>query len=125
MSDVSADEGSVPRRTFLKLGAAGGAALALGSAGSVIVPDLRRRGLLSVNGLFDAASIAGMPASNTVSSLPMMPWVTTTLPFFVIARRTLDLSASPCNRSNRRSPKWTRSAFSCSAVGRRRIPLNS
>ena len=47
-----------PRRTFLKLGATGGAIVALGAAGSALVPDLRRRGLLSLNGVFDAASIA-------------------------------------------------------------------
>ncbi len=54
----SESEGTIPRRALLKLGVAGAAALALGSAGSLIVPDLRRRGLLSANGVFDAASIA-------------------------------------------------------------------
>ena len=47
-----------PRRTFLKLGAVGTAAVALGATGSIIVPELRRKGLMSANGLFDAASMA-------------------------------------------------------------------
>ena len=49
---------ALPRRTFLKIGAAGTAAVALGAAGSVVAPQLRNRGLLSKNGVFDAASIA-------------------------------------------------------------------
>ena len=56
MSDFTDD--AIARRTFLKLGAAGTAAIALGTAGSIVVPELRRRGLDSPNGLFDAASIA-------------------------------------------------------------------
>jgi FtsP/CotA-like multicopper oxidase with cupredoxin domain len=59
--DVEGDEvtdTAVPRRAFLKLGVVGGAAVALGGAGSLIVPDLRRRGLMSADGVFDAASIA-------------------------------------------------------------------
>src|SRR6185295_10195364 len=56
MSELVND--SFPRRTFLKLGAAGTAAVALGATGSIIVPQLRRKGLMSANGLFDAASMA-------------------------------------------------------------------
>ncbi len=58
MGDKTVDDDAVPRRTFLKLGATGGAIVALGTAGSALVPDLRRRGLLSLDGLFDAASMA-------------------------------------------------------------------
>ena len=53
---INAD--TLPRRTFLKLGAAGTAAVAIGTAGALVVPDLRRRSLMSPNGVFDAASIA-------------------------------------------------------------------
>jgi FtsP/CotA-like multicopper oxidase with cupredoxin domain len=52
------DQNRVPRRAFLKIGAAGTAALALGTAGALVVPDLKRRGLWTPNGLFDAATIA-------------------------------------------------------------------
>ena len=46
------------RGTFLKLSAAGGAALALGKTGQIVIPDLTKRGLFSANGMFDATSIA-------------------------------------------------------------------
>ena len=46
------------RRTFLKLGAAGTAVAAVGAARSLVAPDLRKRGLMSGEGVFDAASIA-------------------------------------------------------------------
>ena len=48
----------VARREFLRLGAIGGAAVAAGAVASTWMPDLRRRGLLSTDGVFDAASIA-------------------------------------------------------------------
>ena len=48
----------VPRRAFLRFGAAGTAAVALGAAGSLVLPDLRRKGQLSANGLFDATATA-------------------------------------------------------------------
>ncbi len=49
---------AIPRRAFLKLGAIGTAVAAAGTVGSQLVPDLRNRGLLSADGLFDATSIA-------------------------------------------------------------------
>jgi FtsP/CotA-like multicopper oxidase with cupredoxin domain len=49
-------QAQVPRRSFLKLGALGTAALAMGTAGSLVVPELRRRGLWTPDGVFDAAS---------------------------------------------------------------------
>jgi FtsP/CotA-like multicopper oxidase with cupredoxin domain len=55
---TTAPSSPFPRRTFLKLGAAASAALAVGTTGSIIVPELRRKGLLSPDGLFDSASIA-------------------------------------------------------------------
>jgi FtsP/CotA-like multicopper oxidase with cupredoxin domain len=42
----------------LKLGTAGAVALALKAAGDLLIPDLERRGLLSPDGVLDAASIA-------------------------------------------------------------------
>jgi FtsP/CotA-like multicopper oxidase with cupredoxin domain len=48
----------VPRREFLRLGAIGGAAVAAGAVASTRFADLRQRGLLSPDGVFDAASIA-------------------------------------------------------------------
>src|SRR3954453_11420538 len=46
------------RRSFLKLGAVGAAAVAVGTTSSLIVPELRRKGLYSANGVFDATSMA-------------------------------------------------------------------
>ena len=57
MSDIVNNHEPFPRRTFLKLGAAGTAAVAVGVAGSTIVPKLRQKGLMSADGLFDSASI--------------------------------------------------------------------
>ncbi len=48
----------LPRSGFLKLGAASTAAIALGATAPAVVASLKRRGLLSVNGVFDAVSIA-------------------------------------------------------------------
>ncbi|MEO8266060.1 MAG: multicopper oxidase domain-containing protein [Ilumatobacteraceae bacterium] len=47
----------IPRRALLKMGAAGTAAIAVGKAGSIVVPELRRQGLLSPSGFFDATSV--------------------------------------------------------------------
>ncbi len=58
MSKVVNDQNVIPRRTLLKLGAAGATALALTGAEGLIVPNLAERGLLSPDGVFDAASIA-------------------------------------------------------------------
>src|SRR4249920_1184292 len=63
-----------PRRTFLKLGAAGTAALAIGATSSLIVPELRRRGLLSPNGVFDAASTA-MASAIYLEVFPTSPLI--------------------------------------------------
>jgi len=46
------------RRTFIQVGAVGAAALAAGAAASAVVPDLKNRGLLSKDGVVDAAAIA-------------------------------------------------------------------
>lgn len=46
------------RRTLLKMGAAGATLLALKGTEQLFVPDLVRRGLLSPDGVFEAASIA-------------------------------------------------------------------
>ncbi len=74
MDDDIDDLGVVPRRTFLKLGAAGAAAVAVGGVGSLMLPGLDRRGLLSRDGLFDAASIAWSDAiySEKVPTSPLI-----------------------------------------------------
>ncbi|HEY0517891.1 MAG TPA: hypothetical protein VGC84_00250, partial [Ilumatobacteraceae bacterium] len=75
MSDTSnAAREPFPRRTFLKLGAAGAAAVAAGTAGSIIVPELRRKGLMSANGLFDEASSA-WASSIYVEAFPTSPLI--------------------------------------------------
>ena len=56
MSDAN-DRTQFPRRTFLKVGALGAAAAAVGSGGSIIVPRLRERGLMSADGLVEDASM--------------------------------------------------------------------
>lgn len=58
MGEHADHPGAFARRNLLKMGAAGTAAVALGTAGSILVPNLRRRGLLSADGVFDAAAIA-------------------------------------------------------------------
>jgi len=58
MNESSIDRIKIPRRALLKIGAVGTAAVAVGTASSIVVPELRRKGLDSANGLFDATSIA-------------------------------------------------------------------
>ena len=57
-SDGMNQKSRVGRREFIRLGAIGGAAVAAGAVASTWMPDLRKRGLLSAEGVFDAASIA-------------------------------------------------------------------
>ena len=57
-SDGVSQKSGVRRREFLRLGAIGGAALAAGAITAKWMPDLHQRGLLSADGVFDAASIA-------------------------------------------------------------------
>ncbi|HEX3089147.1 MAG TPA: twin-arginine translocation signal domain-containing protein, partial [Ilumatobacteraceae bacterium] len=52
------DQKGASRRAFLKMGAVGAAVFAAGTTSSLIVPELRRRGLWTPDGVFDAASIA-------------------------------------------------------------------
>lgn len=60
MSDVEieTENHAIKRRTLLQLGAAGAAALAVGAGASVVVPDLKKKGLMSKDGIFEDASIA-------------------------------------------------------------------
>ncbi len=60
MSDVEieTEHHAIKRRTLLQLGAAGAAALAVGAGASVVVPDLKQKGLMSKDGIFEDASIA-------------------------------------------------------------------
>src|SRR3954470_8902573 len=55
-AEKPADRSGLRRGTFLKLGAAGAGAFALGTAGEAVIPELKKRGLFSANGVFDAAS---------------------------------------------------------------------
>src|SRR3954449_1204868 len=64
----------VQRRALLKFGAIGSAALALGTAGSLVVPDLKRRGLWTPDGVFDAASISFANAIYT-EAFPTSPLI--------------------------------------------------
>ncbi len=70
--EVDAD--LVKRRTVLKFGAAGAAALAAGVTASSVVPDLRQKGLMSADGAFHAASIA-MAASIYTEAFPTSPLI--------------------------------------------------
>jgi len=58
MSEASNEKPQFPRRTFLKIGAVCAAAVAAGTGASMIVPELRRKGLMSGDGVFEAASMA-------------------------------------------------------------------
>src|SRR3954453_5852069 len=58
MNETQTEGIKIPRRALLKIGAVGTAAVAVGSASSIVVPELRRKGLYSANGVFDATSIA-------------------------------------------------------------------
>jgi len=58
MNETPTERIKIPRRALLKIGAVGTAAVAVGSASSIVVPELRRKGLYSANGVFDATSIA-------------------------------------------------------------------
>ena len=62
------------RRTFIQVGAVGAAAVAVGAAASVVSPDLKNRGLLSKNGVFDAASIS-WANSIYVEAFPTSPLI--------------------------------------------------
>ena len=64
----------VARREFLRLGAIGGAAVAAGAVAASWAPSLRQRGLLSPDGVFDAASIAWAD-SLYVEAFPTSPLI--------------------------------------------------
>ena len=57
-SDGVSQTSRVGRREFLRLSAIGGAAVAAGAVATTRLPELRQRGFLSAEGVFDAASIA-------------------------------------------------------------------
>jgi len=68
------DPDLVKRRTVLKFGAAGAAAVAVGVTASTVVPDLRNKGLMSADGAFHAASIAlaGAIYTNVYPTSPLI-----------------------------------------------------
>ncbi len=74
--DETVEGAALRRRTFLKLGATGGAIWAISVAGSAVVPDLRRRGLFSRDGLFDATAIA-FADSIYIEAFPTSPLILT------------------------------------------------
>src|SRR3954449_1022738 len=75
MSDESATQIAPSRRTMLKFGAAGAAAVALGTARNV-VPQLRNEGLLNKNGVFHATSIA-LSGALYIEVFPTSPLILT------------------------------------------------
>ncbi|MFN8491557.1 MAG: multicopper oxidase domain-containing protein [Caldilineaceae bacterium] len=76
MSTQTNDQPAVSRRTFLRLGAASAVVLAAGTTGGLFVPDLSRRGLLSPDGVLDAASIA-LAAGIYTEVFPTSPLILT------------------------------------------------
>ena len=64
----------ISRRTLLKLGVAGATTLAVNGAASLIIPNLAERGLLSPDGVFDAASIA-LADSIYIETFPTSPLI--------------------------------------------------
>ena len=74
VSEEGAPTGTHSRRTFIQVGAVGAAAVAAGVAASSVVPNLRDRGLLSKNGVFDAASIS-WANSIYVEAFPTSPLI--------------------------------------------------
>src|SRR4051812_17863267 len=64
----------VSRRNVLRFGAAGAAAFGLGTGSLALEPSLARRGLLSRNGVFGAASIAFSDAIYT-EAFPTSPLI--------------------------------------------------
>ena len=73
-SATEVDADLVKRRTVLKFGAAGAAALAAGVTASAVVPDLRQKGLMSADGAFHAASIA-MAGAIYTEAFPTSPLI--------------------------------------------------
>jgi FtsP/CotA-like multicopper oxidase with cupredoxin domain len=73
--EVSADEGGVSRRTILRLGAIGGAGVALVTAQGFGGPFLSQRGLLSADGAFAATSTALGDGLFYVEKFPTSPLI--------------------------------------------------
>ncbi len=65
---------SIQRRTFLQLGAVGAAAVAVGAAGSALIPELKTKGLFSADGLVEAGSIA-LAGSLYTEAFPTSPLI--------------------------------------------------
>ena len=65
MTEESAHSGAIRRRTFLRIGAAGAAAVGLEAGFSLLTPALAERGLLSPDGVFGAVAQAWADAIYT------------------------------------------------------------
>jgi FtsP/CotA-like multicopper oxidase with cupredoxin domain len=74
MTEVTNDHVAATRRHFLQLSAAGAAAVAVGTTAAAVVPELRQKGLMSKDGVFDAASIAWAGALYT-EAFPTSPLI--------------------------------------------------
>ena len=75
MPEQSADAGGLPRRTVLRLGAIGGAGVALAAAQGVGAPFLAQRGLLSADGAFAATSMALADGGLFIEKFPTSPLI--------------------------------------------------
>ncbi|CAH0266513.1 Spore coat protein A [Arthrobacter sp. Bi83] len=75
MSEESANTSALPRRTLLRLGAAGGAAAALAAAQTWAAPLLAQRGLLSPDGAFAATSTALSDGLFYIEQFPTSPLI--------------------------------------------------
>src|SRR3954464_6540112 len=76
MTDDSVDDAAIRRRTLLKLGIPGGGLAALGAVGAGSIPDLRRRGLFTRDGIFEAVS-AGISDKIYIEDFPTSPLILT------------------------------------------------
>src|SRR4051812_6442084 len=81
MTDVQheTERAAIQRRTFLQLGAAGAAAVAVGAAGSIVLPALRSKGLMSKDGLVEAGSLA-IAGSLYPEAFPTSPLILSPFP---------------------------------------------
>jgi FtsP/CotA-like multicopper oxidase with cupredoxin domain len=94
-SEAEASTGGVSRRTILRLGAVGGAGVALVTAQGFGAPFLSQRGLLSANGAFAATSTALGDGLFYIEAFPTSPLIVT--PF--IDQLTVPKALAPMPKS--------------------------
>ncbi|MEN9646235.1 MAG: hypothetical protein RL238_2904 [Actinomycetota bacterium] len=71
---TSEEQAGINRRRLIQLGAAAGAVAAVGATTQVVIPKLEQKGLMSKDGVFDAASIAWADALYT-EAFPTSPLI--------------------------------------------------